>query len=107
MRCGRWAKVTKFCLYALGLGNLVLLVLGEPTILPLVLAVVLAPLSLALALKLMAELRPIRTDLLRPIQIDLLKNAPRTILASWVRLPRLRWKPARNTVVSSTERPGS
>lgn len=56
MRCGRWAQVAKFCGYALGVGNLVLLVHGGPTILTLVLAVVLAPFTLALALKLTAFL---------------------------------------------------
>lgn len=56
MRWGRWAKVAKFCGYALGVGNLVVLAHGGPTILTLVLAVVLAPFTLALALKLTAFL---------------------------------------------------
>ncbi len=155
MRCGRWAKVAKFCGYALGVGNLVLLALGWPTILTLVLAVLLAPFTLALALKLTAFLacslvslglgdRRERTELLvcaiaglqplsageryreailaevvaapsdqvRAIRTDLMKNAPRTILAVWVRLPRPLRKLARNAVGSLavgslTERPGS
>ena len=39
---GRWLKVAKICGYAVGLGNLILLVLGGPTILTLGVAVVLA-----------------------------------------------------------------
>jgi len=43
MRRGRWAKVAQICGYALGVGNLILLVFGWPTILALGFAVVLAP----------------------------------------------------------------
>ncbi|PZS27976.1 MAG: hypothetical protein DLM61_15640, partial [Pseudonocardiales bacterium] len=53
---GRWMKVAKICGYAVGVGNLILLVLGGLTILTLGLAVVLAPFTLALALKLTAFL---------------------------------------------------
>jgi hypothetical protein len=53
---GRWLKVAKICGYAVGVGNLILLVLGGPTILTLGVAVVLAPFTLALALKLTAFL---------------------------------------------------
>ncbi len=53
---GRWVQAAKAGGYALGVGNLVLLVLGGPTILTLALAVVLAPFTLALALKLTAFL---------------------------------------------------
>jgi hypothetical protein len=53
---GRWLKVAKICGYAVGVGNLILLVLGGPSILPLGLVVVLAPFTLALALKLTAFL---------------------------------------------------
>ncbi len=51
---GRWVKVAKICGYAVGVGNLIMLVLGGPTIVTLGLAVVLAPLTLALALRLTA-----------------------------------------------------
>jgi hypothetical protein len=56
MWCGRWVKVAKICADAVGVGNLVLLMLGGPTIWTLGLAVVLAPFTLALALKLTAFL---------------------------------------------------
>jgi hypothetical protein len=56
MRRGRWATVAKICGYALGVGNLILFVLGGSTILTLGLAVVLAPFTLAVALKLTAFL---------------------------------------------------
>jgi hypothetical protein len=52
----QWAKVSIISGYALGVGNLVLLVLGGPTILTLGLAVMLAPFTLALALTLTALL---------------------------------------------------
>ncbi|MGH3787984.1 MAG: hypothetical protein ACRDRG_15855 [Pseudonocardiaceae bacterium] len=55
MRRG-WRAVAKACGYALGVGNVALLVLAEPTTLILGLAVVLAPFTLALALKLTAFL---------------------------------------------------
>lgn len=150
MRCGRWATVATSGCYALGVGNLILLVSVEPTTLTLILEVSVAPFTLALALKLTAFLacsvvslalgdRQERTELLvcalgglqppsageryreailaevgaappqqvRAIRTDLMKNAPRTILAAWVRLARPLRKPVRNAVVSSTERPGS
>ncbi len=56
MRRDRWTKVAKVCSYALGVGNPVLLLLGEPTTLTLGLAVVLAPFTLALVLQLTAFL---------------------------------------------------
>lgn len=56
MWCGRWVKVAKICGYAAGVANLILLVIGGATILSLGLAVVLAPFTLALALKLTAFL---------------------------------------------------
>jgi hypothetical protein len=49
---GRWVEVAKICAYVLGVGNVVLLVLGEPTTLILGVEVVLAPFTLAVALKL-------------------------------------------------------
>lgn len=150
MRCGGWAKVAKFGGYALGVATLILLVFGEPTTLTLILVVLLAPFTLALALKLtaflacsvvslglgdsqertellvcaigrlqppsageryreaiLAEVGAAPSDQIRAIRTDLMKNAPRTILAAWVRLPRPLRKPVRNAVGSSTERPGS
>ena len=56
MRRGLRAKAAKFCAHALGVGNLMLLVFGEPTTLILALAVVLAPFTLASALMLTAFL---------------------------------------------------
>jgi len=56
MRCGWRAEVAKTCSYVLGVGNLALLILAEPTTLILGLVVVLAPFTLALALKLTAFL---------------------------------------------------
>lgn len=56
MRCGRWTKIIKVGSYALGAANLVLLILIQPTVLSFVLTVVLAPFTLALALKLTALL---------------------------------------------------
>ncbi len=56
MWCGRWVKVAKVCGYAVGIGNFILLVLGGVTMWTLGLAVVLAPFTLALALKLTAFL---------------------------------------------------
>jgi|AntDryMetagUQ889_1029465.scaffolds.fasta_scaffold04951_4 hypothetical protein len=58
MRRGRRARTraAKICGHALGVGNLVLLVFGEPTTLALGLVVVLAPFTLASALKLTAFL---------------------------------------------------
>lgn len=55
-RRGHWAAVATVCAYAVGVGNLILLSFGEPTTLTLGLAVVLAPFTLALALKLTAFL---------------------------------------------------
>jgi hypothetical protein len=52
----RWAEVARICAYAVGVGNLVLCVLGEPTTLTLGVTVVLAPFTLAVALKLTAFL---------------------------------------------------
>lgn len=52
MRCGKWAKVTKVCGYALGVGNLMLLIVGEPTTLTLILVVILAPFTIIMALNL-------------------------------------------------------
>ncbi|MGH3784924.1 MAG: hypothetical protein ACRDRO_31015 [Pseudonocardiaceae bacterium] len=49
-------KVAKICGYAVGVANLILLVLGGATLLSLGLAVVLAPFTLALALRLTAFL---------------------------------------------------
>lgn len=56
MRRGWRAELAKTCSYALGVGNLALLVLAEPTPVTLGLAVVLAPFTLALSLKLTALL---------------------------------------------------
>lgn len=56
MRCGRWATAVKTCCYALGVGNIILWVLGGSTVLTLGLAIVLAPFTLAVALKLTAFL---------------------------------------------------
>ncbi len=56
MWCGRWVNVVKICGYAVGIGNLVLLVFGGATIWTQGLAVVLAPFTLALALKVTAFL---------------------------------------------------
>lgn len=56
MRRGWRAQVAKTGSYALGVGNLALLILAEPTTLTLGLAVVLAPFTLALALHLTAFL---------------------------------------------------
>ncbi len=53
---GPRARVAKICAYALGVGNLTLPVLAEPTALTLSLTVVLAPFTLAVALKLTAFL---------------------------------------------------
>jgi len=52
MWCDRRAGVAKACAHTVGVGNLILLILGEPTTLTLSLAVVLAPFTLAMALKL-------------------------------------------------------
>jgi hypothetical protein len=49
---GRRAEAAKICAHAVGVGNLILLVLGEPTTLTLSLAVALTPFTLATALKL-------------------------------------------------------
>lgn len=56
MRRDRLAKVAKICGYVLGIGNLLLLGLGGPTAVILGLVVVLAPFTLATALKLTAFL---------------------------------------------------
>jgi hypothetical protein len=56
MRRGRWVKVAKICGYVLGLGNIIVLLCGGPTIVTLGLAVVLAPFTLALVLRLTAFL---------------------------------------------------
>jgi hypothetical protein len=56
VRRDQWAKAAKSCGDAVGVVNLVLLIFGEPTTLTLGLAVVLAPLTLALALKVTAFL---------------------------------------------------
>ncbi len=56
MRRGWRVEIAKACGYALGVGNLALLVLAEPTTLTLGMVVVLAPFTLALALKLTAFL---------------------------------------------------
>ncbi|MGH3995996.1 MAG: hypothetical protein ACRDTJ_00855, partial [Pseudonocardiaceae bacterium] len=53
---GRWVDVVKICCYTLGVGNLIFLVFAEPTTLTLSLSVMLAPFTLAMALKLMAFL---------------------------------------------------
>jgi hypothetical protein len=53
---GQRMKVAKICGYALGVANLIPLVLGGPTVWILGLAVVLAPLTLALVLSLTAFL---------------------------------------------------
>jgi hypothetical protein len=53
---GQRVMVAKICGYALGVGNLILLVLGGPTILTIGLAVALAPFTLFLALTLTAFL---------------------------------------------------
>jgi hypothetical protein len=136
---GRRAKAAKSCAHAVGVGNVIMLVLAKPGALILSLAVVLAPFTLAMALRLTAALAlgvlslaliarrdraellvcaigamqppsageeyretmiaDIRDDeltdeILRKIPANLLKTAPRTILAAWVRIPRLLWKRA-------------
>ena len=53
---GRWVNVVKICGYAVGMGNLILLLCGGLTMWTLGLAVVLAPFTLALALRLTAFL---------------------------------------------------
>ncbi|MGH3854062.1 MAG: hypothetical protein ACRDR6_11305 [Pseudonocardiaceae bacterium] len=53
---GRWAHAAKICAYAVGGGNLILLVLGGPTMLTLSLAVALTPVTLAMTLQLTAFL---------------------------------------------------
>lgn len=53
---GRRMKGAKTCAYAMGLANLILLIFGEPTTLVLLLAVALAPFTLAMALTLTAFL---------------------------------------------------
>lgn len=52
MRCGWRAELAKTCGYALGVGNVALLIFAEPTTVTLGLAVVLAPFTLAFALQL-------------------------------------------------------
>ncbi|MGH3718453.1 MAG: hypothetical protein ACRDRI_06325 [Pseudonocardiaceae bacterium] len=52
----RRRRVAKICAYAVGAGNLMLLVFGAPTMVTLGLAVVLAPFTLAMALQLTASL---------------------------------------------------
>jgi hypothetical protein len=56
MRRGRWTKVAKIGSYTLGVANLALLIFVQPTVLSFIFAVVLAPFTLALALKLTALL---------------------------------------------------
>lgn len=56
MRPDQWAKTAKNGGRIIGVGNIILLIFGEPTTLTLGLAVVLAPLTLAFALKLTAFL---------------------------------------------------
>jgi len=56
MRRGRWTKVAKIGSYALGAANLVLLIFLQATVLSFILTVVLAPFTLALALKVTALL---------------------------------------------------
>jgi hypothetical protein len=150
MSRGRRIRAAKSCGHILGVGNLIMLVLGEPTTLTLSLAVALAPFTLAMALKLTAFLacgmtsfaigdRRERAELLvcavgalqppsagdkyreamlavirfappdhvRAIATNLLVTAPRTILATWVRIPRPLWERARKAVGPSTGRPGS
>ncbi|HKR51323.1 MAG TPA: hypothetical protein VJT72_17425 [Pseudonocardiaceae bacterium] len=146
---GRRAEVAKIFAHAVGVGNLILLVLGEPAKLSLGLAVVLAPFTLASGLMLttflacgminlaladhqervellvcaiggvqpssagekyreaiLAEIRAAPPHQMRAIGINLMKTAPRIILEAWVRPPKPLQKPARNTVGSSTDRPG-
>jgi hypothetical protein len=147
---GRRAEVAKICAHAVGVGNLIMLIFGEPTTLTLSLAVVLAPFMLASALKLtafvacsmvslalgdgreraellvcaiggvqppsegekyqeamLAEIRAAPSHQVRAIGANLMKTAPRTLLRAWVHLLRPMRERARNTVGSSTERPGS
>lgn len=134
---GRRVKAAQSCAYAVGVGNLIMLVLAKPTALTLSLAVVLALFTFAMALRLTASLAlgvlslvlsdrrgraellvcaigalqppsageeyretmiaDIRDDemtdeILRTIPANLLKNAPRTIVAAWIRIPRPLWK---------------
>ncbi len=56
MRPDQWAKGAKTGGHVVGVGNLILLIFGEPTTLTLGLALVLAPLTLTFALKLTAFL---------------------------------------------------
>jgi hypothetical protein len=53
---GRRAHVARICAYAVGVGNLLLLVLGEPTTVTLGLSALLAPFTLAMGLQLTAFL---------------------------------------------------
>lgn len=55
----------------------------------------------------LAEIRAAPAHQMRAIGINLMKTAPRIILGAWVHLPRPLRKPARNTVGSSPDRPGS
>jgi hypothetical protein len=52
VRRDRRAKVAKSCGHVLGVGNLILLIFGQPTTVTLSVTVVLAPFTLAMALKL-------------------------------------------------------
>lgn len=135
MRRNQWTRTAKSCGNVMGVVNLVLLIFGEPTPLTLGLAVVLAPLTLAVGLKLtaalacncvglalgnchervelvvsgiaavqpssagemyreamLAEIRAAETDQIRAIANNLVVTAPRTVLAAWIRIPRLPWK---------------
>lgn len=56
MRRGWWVEVAKACAYSLGVANIALLIVAESTTLTLVLALLLGPFTLALALKLTAVL---------------------------------------------------
>jgi hypothetical protein len=56
MRADQWAQAAKTGGHIVGVGNLILLIFGEPTTLMLGLALVLAPLTLTSALKLTAFL---------------------------------------------------
>lgn len=53
---GRRAKAAEICAYAVGVGMLIMLVFAKPTALTLILAVALAPFTLAMALRLTAFL---------------------------------------------------
>ncbi|MBV9160380.1 MAG: hypothetical protein JO281_02225 [Pseudonocardiales bacterium] len=55
----------------------------------------------------LAEIRAAPSDRVRAIAANLMTAAPRTILATWVRIPRPLWERARKTAGASTGHSGS